>query len=319
MTGGDLRIGLAGLGQHGLRYAAHLLNGDVDGARLTAVHRRDRAAGRDWASDRGVAFEPDLESLAARNDVDALIAALPPTLHPRAVQAAASQRKAILVEKPLAPSAPQARRAVDAAAAAAIPAMVAQTMRFDSTVRGLVAALPRIGAIHMVTVSHRFEPTGRAWLDDPAEGGLVSNTGIHGIDLLRHITGGEIAEIAGIGGRVVLEHADDVFAGILRLEPGGIVATIDNSRATGSRSGRIEVIGERGQLLADHVTSSLVLAVERSRQLIELPPPVPTVREALRAFAAAVTSGNPVPIPLEEGLAAVEAVDRLRSAIEAGP
>ena len=37
-----LRIGLAGLGIHGERYARHLLRNDVPDARLTAVCRRDR-------------------------------------------------------------------------------------------------------------------------------------------------------------------------------------------------------------------------------------------------------------------------------------
>ena len=38
---------------------------------------------------------------------------------------------------------------------------------------------------------------------------------------------------------------------------------------------------------------------------LQLPPPVPTVREALRAFAEALRQGAPMPISLEEGLRAV--------------
>ncbi|UCF66274.1 MAG: hypothetical protein JSV80_10790, partial [Acidobacteriota bacterium] len=116
---------------------------------------------------------------------------------------------------------------------------------------------------------------------------------------------------------VVTRRAEDVFVAVLQLEPGGILATLDNSRATSSRSGRIEVVGRDGQLVADHVYRQLKLVRGHEQQHLPVPAPVPTVRLALSEFARAVRDGQPVPIPLEEGLKAVEAVALIRAALEA--
>ncbi len=318
MPGTTLSIGLAGLGQHGIRYARHLLAGDVPRARLVAVCRRDEGAGRAWADSRGLRFHGSPAELAADPAVDAVVAVLPPGMHPEAIEAAAAAGKPVLVEKPLAPDARRGRDALEVARRAGIPAMVAQTLRFNSVVRALRELVPTLGQLHLVAINQRFEPAGRPWLDDPAHGGLVLNTGVHGIDLLHHLTGGRVSRAATMTRCVVTRRMEDVFAALLVIEPGSILATLDNSRATGGRSGRIELCGERGQLVADHVHGHL--AEIRGRMLRTLPvePPVPTVREVLRAFTDAVLDGHPVPVPLEEGLAAVEGVDLVRrSAIPA--
>ena len=39
---------------------------------------------------------------------------------------------------------------------------------------------------------------------------------------------------------------------------GGALALVDNNRATASRSGRIEMVGEKGQLCGDHVHGMLI-------------------------------------------------------------
>ena len=83
------------------------------------------------------------------------------------------------------------------------------------------------------------------------------------------------------------------------------MASVAGSRATGSRSGPIEIAGERGQLIGDHVLGTLHLVEGRTATPIALPAPLPTVREILHDFGKAVLAGRPMPIPLEEGLRAV--------------
>ena len=162
MSHETLGIGLAGLGRHGIRYAQHLLAGDVPGARLVAVHRRRHDEGRAWAGVRGLVYHDSLDALAGDPAVDLVVAALPPSRHPGAVEAAAAANKAVLVEKPLAATAAEAERAVEAARRAGIPAMVANTLRYNSVIRALAAALPRVGELHLVAINQRLERTGRA-------------------------------------------------------------------------------------------------------------------------------------------------------------
>lgn len=315
----QLGIGLAGLGRHGMRYAQHLLGGSVPRARLVAVHRRDAEAGRAWADMRSITFHESLDDLAQDPRVQAIVAALPPSRHPDVVAVAATAGKPVLVEKPLAVDLPAAERAVEVAAKAGIQAMVAHTLRFNSVIRALVDYRSHIGPLQLVSLNHRSEPVGRPWLDDERQGGLVFYTGVHGVDLLRTLTGAEISEACGFARQVAAHQIADVFCASLTLEPGPILAIMDNTRATGGRTGRIELVGDSGQLIADHVHGWVDLVRDRSVSPMLVGQPVPTVQEALRAFVDAVIDERPMPVPLSEGLAAVAGAERIRAAIAGRP
>lgn len=318
MSDNMLNAGLAGLGRHGMRYALHLLAGDAPRARLAAVHRRDRKAGEEWAAPRRLTHHDSIEALAADPHVDFIVAVMPPALHPRAVAAAAAHHKPILVEKPLAPSVAQAREAVAVARAAGIPAMVAHTMRFNSVVRAVKERVAEVGPLHLVAINNRFEPADRLWFNDPAQGGMVINTGVHGTDLLRFLTGAEIVEARAWGGRVVLQNIEDVFVALLRLQPGPVLATMDNTWATGGRTGRVELVGRDGQLIVDHIHARASLVRGRREEVLPLPAPVPTVREILKAFTACLLDGAPIPVTLEDGLAAVAGAELIAASLREG-
>ncbi|CAN0588151.1 unnamed protein product, partial [Laminaria digitata] len=66
----SIRIGLIGLGRHGLRYAQHLAAGDVPQASLGAVWTRDAEKRGQLAERFGVVNAPTLQALA-ESDVQA--------------------------------------------------------------------------------------------------------------------------------------------------------------------------------------------------------------------------------------------------------
>jgi len=312
-----LRIGLVGLGAHGLRYARHLAAGDVEGARLVLVCRRDRARGESAAADLGVPFTDDYRRVLSDPSVDAVVIAVPCDRHSQIVPQALEAGKAVLVEKPLAPDAGAAAAILEASCRFRQPAMVAQTLRFNPVVRALRKRRSDLGTLRFVTLSQRFEPSGRLWLDEPEAGGILRNTGVHSFDLVRYLTGLEVEEVTCFASRSVTRRTEDSFSAALRLS-GGILAAVDNNRATEGRSGRIELVGEHGQIVGDHALHQLAEIRGTKWQSLELPPPVPTVRECLASFTAAVRGESPVSIPLEEGLRAVEIVDACRVSAEAG-
>ena len=65
----DLRFGLIGTGRHGVRYANHLLRGDIPGATLAAIHRRDHAAGMKQALVTGAPSPMDYGELDKPKEV----------------------------------------------------------------------------------------------------------------------------------------------------------------------------------------------------------------------------------------------------------
>lgn len=312
---GVLRVGLIGLGAHGERYAHHLL-GDLPEARLSAVCRRDEAAGKAFASEVGAAYDPDFRALMGSGGLDAVCAVVPPDLHPEIAECAAEAGVALLLEKPLAVDLDGARRILRAADASRAPVMVAHTLRYNRVVRHVRGLLGELGPMHLLALNHRFEPTGRDWLDRPGPGGVILNTGIHAFDLLRFLTGCEVRSVRCITRRVVTRLTEDVFAALLELDREPILCTVDASRAAGGRSGRIEIAAREGQIVADHSRGTLLKLSGRTYEAVPVPPPVPTVRETLADFLRLVRGEIPNPIPPVEGARAV-AVARacLRAAV----
>ncbi len=163
-----LGIGLIGLGKHGSRYAHHIVK-DLRDAALVAVCRRNRPEGEKLAAASGCAFYDDYHDLVANSRVDTVVVAVPPTLHPAIVEAACRAGKPLLVEKPLATSLAEARHIASMVSASGVRAMVAHTLRFNSTVQTVQAHVPEIGPLHALYLSQRFEPF-PARLARPAHG-----------------------------------------------------------------------------------------------------------------------------------------------------
>jgi myo-inositol 2-dehydrogenase/D-chiro-inositol 1-dehydrogenase len=296
---------------HGSRYLEHLAS-DIPGVRLGAICRRDAVAGRRQAEEAGARPYADFVEMIGSGTLDAVCAVVPPELHPAIAEAASAAGMPLLIEKPLAGDLPAARRVLKAAAASRAPLMVAHTLRYNRTVLEVRRRMADLGPIHLVAINQRFEPSGaaggaasRAWLDERAGGGVILNTGIHEFDMLRFLTGREAISVRCRAARVRTRRTEDLFAAIIDLDREPLVATVDASRAVGGRSGRIEVAGERGQILADQGRGELYLLRGRGVEPVPLPEPVPTVREALLDFARLVRGEIANPIPPLEGARAV--------------
>jgi predicted dehydrogenase len=301
-----LGIGLIGVGKHGSRYAHHIIQ-DLPGIRLVALARRNLELGRQQATAFDCRAYADFRDLMAAPDVDAVIAVVPPTLHGEIIETAAALRRPLLLEKPAATSVAEGRRMLHAMREARIPVMVAQTLRYNGVVRAVLSAREQIGRLHSLTVSQHFEPSRPGWIDDPAVagGGVIMNTGVHSFDLVRLLSRLEAERISCEASAIRTAQTEDNFSALIRLSDGTALASITGSRATASRSGAIELAGEHGQLIADHLLNTASLVRGASVTPVPLPPPVATVRAAVADFASALDRGAAMPIPLEEGLRAV--------------
>lgn len=299
-------IGLIGTGRHGDRYAQHLLR-DAPELELVGIARRDAALARQQAAQYGCRAFAHYRDLLAAPEVHAVIIVVPPTLHREMVLAAAAAGKAVLLEKPAAPTVEDGRAMLSAVRDAGIPLMVAQTLRYNGVVSTLKRLLPEIGPIHALRISQRFEPSRPGWIDDPnvAGGGVMLHTGVHSFDLVHHLSGMAVERVVCETASVGTARTEDNFSATLRLEGGAALASVSGSRATASRSGPIEIAGRDGQLIGDHVFNQAFLVRGTVATPVEVPPPVPTVRETLLDFGRALATGAPMPISLLDGLRAV--------------
>jgi len=314
-----MRVGLIGVGKHGRRYARHVRQ-DIPGLTLAGVARRDAARVAEVAHELGCRGFATSRELIEADDVDVVIAVVPPTLNEEIVALAARAGKPLLLEKPAAGSLAAARRMLAEVRAHDAWVSVAHTLRYNGVVQALRQRLPEIGPLHAVTLTQRFERSTLDWLDDPARsgGGICLHTGVHSFDLVRYLTGVEVTAVTCVQGRVWTRRTEDSFAATLTLADGTIFATVAGSRAAAGRTGYIEVAGADGTLIGDHVANTARLAVGNEARPIDPGPPVPTVRDTLRAVASALATGGAPPIPIEEGVRAVAIADACYRATRSG-
>jgi predicted dehydrogenase len=304
-VGSSIPVGLIGAGKHGERYIRHIVE-DVPELRLRLLCRRDAVAGREQADRAGARYVAESLELVASPEIEAVVVAVPPAFHRAICEAAARAGKAILLEKPLATTRSEGLALRDAVVKAAVPFMTAQTLRFNSVVRAVQEEIAALGALHQVCLSQRFEPSALAWLDDPrvSGGGNILHTGVHSFDLLRFFAGADPAAVIARTRRLVTRHTEDSFVALFSF-PATLLGSVAGSRATASRAGTIEVAGERGQIVADHIHGWAVRLRGARSEPLTVAAPVPTVRETLRAFARMIRAGEPAPITLADGLWAV--------------
>jgi len=314
-----LRLGLIGVGKHGGRYARHIVH-DMPNLHLVGIARRTLDAARAQAAELGCRAYGDYRELLAAPDIDAVIAVVPPTLHPDIVEAAAAERRPLLLEKPAAPSLEAGQRMLRTVRAAGLPVMVAQTLRYNGVVRRLMEERARLGHIHAVRIAQHFEPSRPGWIDDPAiaGGGITLHTGVHSFDLARVLTGLEAEHVSCEMTHVGTLRTEDNFSAVIRMRGDNTLTTVGGSRASACRSGAIELTGHGGMLIADHVLNTAQFVLGTTITPLPVPAPISTVCEVLTDFVTALQRGGPMPIPLEEGLRAVAIADACYRAARSG-
>lgn len=217
-----MRVGLIGVGKHGRRYVRHVRQ-DIPGLTLAGVARRDAARVGAVARELGCRGFATYGELIAADEVDVVIAVVPPVLNEEIVTLAARAGKPLLLEKPAAPSVAAGRRMLAVVRGHGAWVSVAQTLRYNGVVQALGRRLPEIGPLHAVTLTQRFERSTLDWLDDPdrAGGGITLHTGVHSFDLVRYLTGAEVTAVTCAQGRVWTRRTEDTFAATLTLGGGG--------------------------------------------------------------------------------------------------
>ena len=306
-----LKIGIVGTGRHGSRYARHAAR-DVDGLELRAICRRNERKGRTLAEELGCAFTTDARKLCTRDDIDAVIFVTVPPLLDELVPLAAAAGKRLLIEKPVARDLDSGYRLLEAIRRCGIYCMAGHTLRFNAVVCAMQARVANLGRVDSLVFSQRFPPQPQlVWLDGPEQsgGGNIVNTGVHCFDLIRFLTGLEPAAVACAGNNTYTKFTEDNFACTITMQNSSALGSVTCARTSQIRNGLIEISGEKGQLIGDHVFNRLVEVTTDGARRVDVGEARMTVLETLRRFTADFVDGSPPAIDYQDGLRALAVAD----------
>ncbi|UIP01461.1 Gfo/Idh/MocA family oxidoreductase (plasmid) [Halobaculum sp. CBA1158] len=340
-------LAILGVGRIG---RVHLESARVtDGVRTVAAADAV-AANRDRAREAGVdAVYDDYRTLLSTESPDAVVVALPPSLHAPAVRAAADAGCDAFVEKPFARSVSEGREMLAVADDAGIRLGVDHTIRYLPEVDRVAEALRegRVGHVPFASVSRVNcgpfappPPTERVadWALDPEAtgGGVLLDLGLHLFDVLEHLFG-ELTVIAAETDRQLSLPFEDAATVLLRAEESGTVVSMHcggyqweaaaemnfRLRLEGV-AGTVDSVDYRPKNLHAHAAKSVAGNVARAVGGGDAAPFAPTYYlrahyRALADFLDAVAADRDPPVGGERGVRTLELAEAAYAAAENEP
>lgn len=296
----------------------------IDGVEVVAFASRSRpkaeAAAEVWGSGTVV---DDWRAALAVEGLDAVDICTPNALHAEIALEAIRRGIHVLVEKPMATTVAEADAMLAAADAGGVVLMPAQNVRFAAPFVAAAEAVrgDRIGS----TVSFRAAfghggPEGWApdatWFLDPdaAGGGALLDLGVHMIDVIRHVLGDDVVEVAAMvdGDAGGVERVAQL---VLRMR-GGALGTLQASwSARPGPDHQLTIFGTDGKLHLDGRTPLTFSGLDGTSERVELPA---AGDNPFAAFVRAVAGERPPALDGRDGRAAVAVASAAYEAARTG-
>jgi predicted dehydrogenase len=326
--GGDLRVGLAGLGSMG-RNHLRILAGRPDIRLVAVADPVEDALGAAIAATNAQGFAEPL-AMIAEAELDAIVIAAPTTAHVPLALAAIERSVAILVEKPLAATVDEAMRIVAAGRARGVPVQVGHVERFNPAVLELGRLIGEGWLSAVYSIASRRAGPFPARIRDV---GVTVDLATHDVDILSWIAGERPSRVyAETAQRIHADHEDLLF-GLLHF-PSGATGMLDVNWLTPAKRRQLLVVGEEGMFELDYLTQRLTFtratdttnprliggyAPTFEGEVVDLPvASAEPLAEELDAFLRVVREGGRPPVDGEDGLWAVAVATSLLTSSSTG-
>jgi myo-inositol 2-dehydrogenase/D-chiro-inositol 1-dehydrogenase len=308
-----MRVGLAGTGRIGAFHASTLAG--LDEVEAVVVSDIVPASAARLADEHGYELAEDLDALLGR--VDAVVVTTSTTGHAATVRAAVAAGIPTFCEKPVATTLAETVEMVEVVEKADVPVHVGFQRRFDAGYRRARDAVlsGELGFLHTIRANtHDQSPPPAAYI--PTSGGLFRDCSIHDFDILRFVTGREVARVFATGankGDPFFTAGGDVdtAAAVLTMDDDTLVLVSATRYNGGGHDVRMELMGSAGTLGVGYDDS---LAVRSAEVGVDFPRGpqrwsfmerfLPAYRAELTAFCDVVAGRIPSPCTVADALEA---------------
>ncbi|MBB3225982.1 myo-inositol 2-dehydrogenase/D-chiro-inositol 1-dehydrogenase [Luteibacter sp. Sphag1AF] len=334
MTNKTLRIGLAGLGRLGRRYAENLARA-VPRAQLVAVVSPVDAE-REWAREAlgDARVYDDYAAMLADDGIDAVFLVTPTSLHPAQIEAALDAGKHVFCEKPLSLDVDDCRRVAKHAASSRHRAMVGFVRRFDESYQHAAQHIQAggIGRPFLVysQTTDLTDPSGAFVQFAPTSGGIFLDCSVHDIDLARWLLGRPAAKRVYATGTVAMYPAlkpmGDVDNGmaICEFEDGRMAMFYASRTQAHGHDTHTDVTGTAGKVSigrnprADRVEISDAAGVRNTVVPSFYERFAPAFVTQARHFVDAVLDDTPFELTMEDAVEATRIAVAMRESLQTG-
>lgn len=306
----QLKIGVIGTGHMGKNHV-RILSEERNQFDLVGIYDEDQSRAEKIASQYKTLAAETADSLL--DQVEAVVIAVPSSLHTKLGLAAAEHRVHALIEKPLTVNAQEAERLAYVFAAQGLKLAAGHVERFNPVVIELAKILKHEQIISIE--ARRYSPyDGRI-----TDASVVEDLMIHDVDLVCSLMEGhQVVQSIGLG-QVVKSGRLDFVQGMLKFD-NGVQAGISASRVTEDKVRELQIHTHNSFIRANLLTKTLQVNKNASMIIDEgqensykqdsitqqiFVPIVEPLRAELMSFYHAVVNNCPVEV---DGLAATKAI-----------
>lgn len=232
-----------------------------DAVTVVAAWDDDRERGQAQCARYGLEWEPDLDHLLRRDDIDAVFVTSPTNRHAEHAVAAAEAGKGVLLQKPMALTLPDCDAIIAAVERAGVPFSMCYQMRADPINRHIKALLDE-GAVGKVAVVRRRHAIGALlqpgfagkgnWHIDPVQNmGMFMDDASHAADWFLWMLGRPVSVIAEIDNIVTDVAPDDNGVAVYRFGRGEMGILLNSSTMLAAEA-TTEIYGDRGTIVQNY-------------------------------------------------------------------
>lgn len=323
-----MQVAVIGVGNMGFHHARNYAT--MPGVHLAAVADLDATKAREAADRFGCTAYVDYRQMLDRENLQAVSLALPTSLHAAVAADVLERGIALLVEKPLAATSAQAREIVALARRKGTVLAVGHIERFNPAVRELKRRINagELGALSSIVAK-------RVGIMPPQvrDANVLVDLAVHDVDIACSLLGKTPDLVAASASATLLSDRLDHAEVFMVFGPVGCFVQVN--WITPLKIRELSVTGDRGHAQLNYVTQELDLYqsnLERefddfgqfvvrfgqaSRVRAELERREP-LRLELESFIDSVSTGAPVEVTGEDGVRALEIVERAMASLGVG-
>jgi len=307
-----MRLGVVGAGRIGAFHATTLA-GREQVEQLVVADIRPEAAAQ-LAADNGWQHA-EVDDLLAQ--VDGVVITSSTSSHADMVRRAVGAGLPTFCEKPIAGTLEETLEVVELVEAGEVPVQVGFQRRFDAGYRKAREAVRsgELGFLHTVRANtHDQSPPPAAYI--PTSGGLYRDCSVHDFDIIRFVTGREVASVYAVGANkgdtFFTEGGDvDTAAAVLTLDDDTLVTVSATRYNGGGHDVRLEVMGSQGTIGVGYDDSLALRSAERGVHYPRGPQKwsfmerfLPAYQAELTAFCDVVAGQVPSPCTVRDAVQA---------------
>ncbi|AGC68032.1 oxidoreductase domain protein [Thermoclostridium stercorarium subsp. stercorarium DSM 8532] len=260
-----LNLGIIGAGRIGRLHAENIVS-CYRNVRLKSVSDLYYENLQDWAKSLGIEnLTGNYEDILNDPEIDAVLVCSPTDTHARISIEAARAGKHIFCEKPVDMDPNRIKEVLRQVEQAGVIFQVGFNRRFDKNFRRAYEMIRegKVGDIHVIRITSR-DPAPPTPEYIRASGGIFMDMTIHDFDMMRYLSGSEVAEVYATGAAMIdkniAELGDIDTAAVVLKFKNNAIGIIDNSRkAVYGYDQRIEVFGSKGCVTVSNETDSLAV------------------------------------------------------------